>query len=85
MTLPAGRSPALKPLGYEIINLGGHESISINDLIKKFEKVIGKPAEIKHYPAHPADMSASWADVSKAKDLLGLGAAGRSGRRYQRR
>jgi UDP-glucuronate 4-epimerase len=66
-----GTIAALKPLGYEIINLGGHESISINDLIKKFEKAIGKPAEIKRYPAHPADMSASWADVSKAQRLLG--------------
>ena len=66
-----GTIAALKPLGYEIINLGGHESISINDLIKKFENSIGKPAEIKRYPAHPADMSASWADVSKAQRLLG--------------
>ena len=62
---------ALKPLGYEIINLGGHESISINDLIKKFEAAIGKTAKIQFFPAHPADMSASWADVSKAKKLLG--------------
>jgi len=66
-----GTIAALKPLGYEIINLGGHESISINDLIKKFEQAIGKEALIAHFPAHPADMSASWADVSKARRLLG--------------
>ncbi len=66
-----GTIAALKPLNFEIINLGGHESISINDLIRKFENAIGKTADIKHYPAHPADMSASWADVRKAKDLLG--------------
>ena len=62
---------ALKPVGFEIINLGGHESISINDLIKKFEAAIGKPAQIEFSPAHPADMSASWANVEKAKHLLG--------------
>ena len=62
---------ALKDMDFEIINLGGHESISINDLIKKFETVIGKPAKIKYSPIHPADMSASWADVEKAKRLLG--------------
>ena len=50
---------ALKPVGFEIINLGGHESVSINDLIKKFEAAIGKPAQIEFSPAHPADMSAS--------------------------
>lgn len=62
---------ALKPLGYEIINLGGHESISINDLIGKFETIIGKKANVEHFPANPADMSASWADTTKARDLLG--------------
>jgi nucleoside-diphosphate-sugar epimerase len=66
-----GTIAALKPLGYEIINLGGHESISINDLIRKFEQAIGKTTRINHYPAHPADMSASWADTSKARNLLG--------------
>jgi len=62
---------ALNPVGFEIINLGGHESVSINDLIKKFEAAIGKPAQIEFSPAHPADMSASWANVEKAKRLLG--------------
>jgi nucleoside-diphosphate-sugar epimerase len=62
---------ALKPVGYEIINLGGHESISINDLIHKFETVIGKKANVKYYPQNAADMSASWADTRKAQNLLG--------------
>ena len=62
---------AIQPLGYEIVNLGGHESITINDLIHKFEMVIGKKARIRHEPAHPADMSASWADIGKAKKILG--------------
>lgn len=66
-----GTIAALKPLGYEILNLGGHESISINHLIAKFEKAIGKKARTKNFPAHPADMSASWADISKARRLLG--------------
>ena len=66
-----GTIAALKPVGYEIINLGGHESISINDLLVKFEKAIGKKAELRYFPASKADMSASWADVSKAKRLLG--------------
>lgn len=65
-----GTIAALKPMGYEIINLGGHESISINDLVHKFEGVIGKKADLHYLPANKADMSASWADVSKAKRLL---------------
>lgn len=62
---------AVKPVGYEIVNLGGHESISINSLIEMLEKAIGRKAIIEQQPAEKADMSASWADVSKAGKLLG--------------
>ncbi len=60
----------LKPVGYEIMNLGGHESISINELIHKLEKIIGKPAVIEHLPVVKADMLANLADISKARRLL---------------
>lgn len=62
---------ALKPLGYEIINLGGHEVITINDLITLTEELVGGKAEIVHHPAHPADMRRNQADVSKAREMLG--------------
>ena len=61
----------LKPLGFEIINLGGHETITINNLIRLLEKHIGHSAIIEHRPAHPADMRANQADVEKARRLLG--------------
>ncbi len=62
---------ALKPVGYEIINLGGHESISINRLIEMLEQAIGRMATIERQPFDKADMMASWADVTKAGELLG--------------
>jgi UDP-glucuronate 4-epimerase len=62
---------ALKPLGYEVINLGGHEVITINDLIKLIEDVVGKKAIVDYGPPNPADMFTNWADVSKAGELLG--------------
>jgi UDP-glucuronate 4-epimerase len=62
---------ALKPLGYEIINLGGHEVITINALASLIEEVVGKKANIVHGPANPADMLTNFADVSKARRLLG--------------
>ena len=37
-----GTIMGLKPLGFEIINLGGHETISINNLINLLEKIIGR-------------------------------------------
>jgi len=60
----------LKPLGYEVINLGGHEVISINDLIEIFEKQIGKRADVQHHERHPADALANHADVTRAHQIL---------------
>ena len=62
---------ALKPVGYEVINLGGHEVITINNLVKLIEDVVGKKAVVQHGPPNPADMLTNWADVTKAGKLLG--------------
>jgi len=62
---------AMKPVGYQIINLGGHEVITINNLIKLVEDIIGKKADVQYGPPDPADMRSNWADVSKAGELLG--------------
>jgi len=66
-----GTIQGLTPLGYEVINLGGHETISINGLIKLVEEQIGQKAHISSLERHPADMTANWADVEKARRLLG--------------
>jgi len=66
-----GTIQALKPLGYEIINLGGHEVITINNLITLIEDVVGKKAVVEYGPAVLADMRSNWADVRKAGELLG--------------
>ena len=61
---------ALKPLGYEIINLGGHETIKINALIQMMEELIGKKAHVERGPLRPEDMLANWASIDKARRLL---------------
>ena len=66
-----GTIQALKPLGYEIINLGGHEVITINDLVTLIEDVVGKKAVVEYGPAVQADMRSNWADVTKAGEMLG--------------
>jgi len=62
---------ALKPLGFEIINIGGHEVITINELIAIMEDMIGKKAIVHHGPPNPADMFTNQADVTRAGQLLG--------------
>ncbi len=61
----------LKPMGFEIINLGGHESISVLDLVRLIETILDKKARLEFYPFHPADMMKNLADVRKAGRLLG--------------
>ncbi|MBK3332049.1 SDR family NAD(P)-dependent oxidoreductase [Persephonella atlantica] len=63
---------AMKPLGYEIINLGGGKNpISLKTIINKIENLLGKKAVIEHRPFHKADMKETWADIDKAGKLLG--------------
>lgn len=66
-----GTIAGLKPLGYEIINLGGHEVITMNALVHILEERLGKKAEIEYLPMHRADALANLADVTKARTLLG--------------
>lgn len=67
-----GTIHALKPLGYEIINLGGGQKpYSINYMIEKIESLLGKKAVINKKPFHKADMMETWADITKAKEILG--------------
>lgn len=65
-----GTIAAIRPLGCETINLGGHEAISINALISMLEEFIGKKAIIEQSPPNLADMQMNLADVTKAKRLL---------------
>ena len=66
-----GTIAALQPLGFEIVNLGGHELMTITSLIETLERIIGKKADLVHHPRHPADILTSQADVRKAKQVLG--------------
>ncbi|MGQ9818296.1 MAG: GDP-mannose 4,6-dehydratase [bacterium] len=67
----SGTIKALKPLGYEIINLGNNRPHTVMELIRLIEKYLGKEAKIVKKPFHQADMHATWADIKKAKRLLG--------------
>ena len=65
-----GTIQALKPLGYEIINLGGHEVVTMIDLIHLFEQKLGKKANLIFEPRHMADALGNWASSEKAQSLL---------------
>lgn len=66
-----GTIRALRPMGYEIINLGSDHPVKLRYVIKLLEKNLGKKAKIKRLQRHPADVTATWAYIKKAKKLLG--------------
>lgn len=66
-----GTIKALKFTGYETINLGSDHPVKLNYVIKLIEKNLGKKAIRKFLPLHPADITATWANIEKAKKLLG--------------
>ena len=66
-----GTIAAQRPLGFEIVNLGGgQQPVSIRDVIATLEKLLGKQAEVQYLAPHEADMQSTWADISKAGQLL---------------
>ncbi|HEY89804.1 MAG TPA: NAD-dependent epimerase/dehydratase family protein [Thermoflexia bacterium] len=66
-----GTIAGLKPLGYEIINLGSDTPVVLLDTVRLIEELSGKQARLEYQPRHPADVMATWADISKAERLLG--------------
>jgi len=65
-----GTIAALRPVGYDIINLGSDKPVVLNDAIRLIESLTGQPAQVRRQPAHPADVKASWADVTRAGQVL---------------
>jgi UDP-glucuronate 4-epimerase len=56
---------------FDIFNLGESETTSLTGLIAAIESALGKKAVIERKPDQPGDMPATWADISKARLLLG--------------
>jgi len=66
-----GTIAALKPMRFEVINLGSDRPTVLMDAIRLIEELVEKKADIAYAPRHPADVQATWADISKAEQLLG--------------
>jgi UDP-glucuronate 4-epimerase len=66
-----GTIAGLRPLGYEVINLGSDTPVLLMDAIRLIEELTGEEAQLKYETRHPADVLDTWADISKAERLLG--------------
>ena len=55
---------------YEVINLGGSEVISLNEMVSTIEETLDKKARKTKLPMQEGDVQMTNADISKAKTLL---------------
>ncbi|MEO5656867.1 MAG: NAD-dependent epimerase/dehydratase family protein [Nitrospiria bacterium] len=60
-----------RPHPYEIFNLGESETIEVRELIRRLERIMGKKAIVDARPAEPGDVPVTFADVAKARAMLG--------------
>lgn len=56
---------------YEVINLGNNRTVSLREMIRALEEALGVEARCEFLPEQPGDVPQTWADISKAKRLLG--------------
>ena len=66
-----GTVDALGVTGYETINLGCGSPVVLNDVIGLIEEAIGREAKIIHEERHAADSLMTWADIARARQVLG--------------
>jgi len=62
-----------KVKGCEIINLGGEHPITLKEMVAVIEGAVGKNAKLKKLPVQPGDVPQTYADLGKARRLLGYG------------
>lgn len=60
-----------RPFPFEVFNLGESETIELRELIRQIETSLQRSATIKQLPEQPGDMPVTYADITKAKRLLG--------------
>jgi UDP-glucuronate 4-epimerase len=56
---------------YEVINLGNNHAVTLAELVRELEEVLGVPALLAPLPDQPGDVPQTWASVAKARHLLG--------------
>ena len=55
---------------YEIVNLGNSSPISLKEMINTIAEVLNKKPKIKEMPMQQGDVNITYADISKAKEML---------------
>jgi UDP-glucuronate 4-epimerase len=60
-----------RPLGYQVINLGRGEPVRMADFVRLVEELVGRPARLTSPSAPPSEPPITYADITRARTLLG--------------
>lgn len=69
--IAGGTVAAIQPLGFEVINLGSDAPVSLLSMARLVEELTGRTATFDYKPGSDGDVRATWADISRARALLG--------------
>jgi UDP-glucuronate 4-epimerase len=59
------------PCRFDVFNLGNSHPVLLRDMIATIEKALGKRATLQRLPEQPGDVPITFADISRARKLLG--------------
>ena len=60
------------PHSYEVVNLGGSRTVPLARMIEVLGDTLGVRPRIRRMPAQPGDVQRTWADLGRARRLLGF-------------
>ncbi len=65
------RAMAYRESPFEVVNLGNNQTVRLDELVRGLEAALGVEAQIERHPEQPGDVPQTWADLSRARRLLG--------------
>jgi UDP-glucuronate 4-epimerase len=66
----AASAERVRPSEFALANLGGSERSSMRELVTLVERSTGRKLALERKPPAPGDAPVTWADVSRARELL---------------
>ncbi|HEX9756982.1 MAG TPA: GDP-mannose 4,6-dehydratase [Nitrospiria bacterium] len=57
--------------GFEVLNIGESQTVTLFEMVRKIESLLGKKAQIEFLPEQPGDVPLTYADVKRAGEVLG--------------
>jgi UDP-glucuronate 4-epimerase len=58
-------------LGFAVINLGESRTVPLRELVELIERALGQKAVLRWLPTQPGDVPVTFADITRARELLG--------------